>query len=140
MDLTILILSFLVSVAMLILAVAAIFASIGYYKQGGNKRTLDEQTADLNTISLLEKSVGLLQKEVKDLAVRVDTLTKDNLEKSRQLQDWMLVFQGRDPKMQEFIKVLTEYTETGKPAIDIIIKDVYPVIRNMEKWLNKQQF
>lgn len=119
---------------------AALFAGVGYYRQGKSKEKIDQQTTELNTINLLKQDVESLQKQVKDLTEKVETLTKDNEAKAKKLEEWMLVFQGRDPQVQDLIKAVNEYIALGKPAIAGITNEILPTARRLEKFLDKQTF
>lgn len=123
-----------------IVSFAGLFAGIGYFRQGKKKEILDGQTEELNTINLLKNDVETLQKQVKELTQKVETLTKDNEAKTKKLDEWMLVFQGRDPAMQTFMKMMETYIATNSPMLEAVKSKALPTIERLEKYLDKQTF
>lgn len=114
-----------------IFAVAAGFAAIGYFRQGKNQSKLD-------TVNLLKEDVEVLRGKVEELTKEVQNLRAENAEEKKKFTDAILAIQGRDPALQAFIASVKEYVESNKPVIEQIKIEVLPVVKKLDKFLDKQ--
>lgn len=103
----------------------------GKWREGNNKNKLD-------TITLLSKDVETLKSEVVELTKTVEELRKEIAEKDKKLGDALAILQGRDPQMQSFMDVVKTYVDNNKPFLEEIKIEVMPVIKKLDKFLDKQ--
>lgn len=130
----------IISIISILISIGILFGGIGYYRQGKKKEILDGQAEEINTINILRNDVETLQKQVKELTQKVEVLNKDNAEKTRKLEEWMLVFQGRDPDMKLFMDLMRSYVNNNTPLIETIKSETVPTIKNLQRYLDKQTF
>ena len=135
------------SIIGVVLAVAAAFAAIGYYRQGGNQAKLDEGNDKLNTNTLLKEQIDALENkvnrqssEIEDLTKKVQFLTTSLEEERKKFAETILTIQGKDPQMTEFIVTMKAYVEINKPIMETIKTEVLPTVNRLEKFLDKQSF
>ncbi len=111
---------------------AAIFAGVGYYKQGAKSEILDEGNTKLNTNSLLKDQIDALEgkvnlqteqmeaqaHEIQDLNKKIDQLTLDIEERDKKFAQVVLTLKGENPMMAEFVKAANEYMLLSKPVME----------------------
>ncbi len=126
---------------------AALFAALGYWKQGKNQRNLDDSNIKLNTNSLLKEQIEALETKVDSQSVKMDEQQKEIIELTAKVQglydqnvQLKNLLQGRDPQMQELMVLMQKYIETNIPLLEIIKSETIPTIRNMKKYLDGQKF
>ncbi len=112
----------------------------GQWQEGRIKSKLD-------TVSLFKAQVDALETKVKTQTEDIEKLTKEVRElhisieeKDKRLTELLSILQGRDPQMQSFVKLLTDYVTAGKPIVESIVSDVLPVVRRLDQFLNKEGF
>lgn len=113
--------------------IAIISYGYGQLVSGRNKSRLD-------TIAILEKDVGVLREEVTKLSDKVNELTKIIEEKDKKLGEALSILQGRNPEMEQFIKLATGYVNSSQPFLDQVKTDILPVVKKLDLYLNKQTF
>lgn len=130
-----------------VLAVAATFAAIGYYRQGSNQARLDDGNSELNTNALLKEQIDALENkvdrqssEIQDLTKKVQFLTTSLEEERKKFAETILTLQGKDPQMTEFITMMKAYIDMNRPLLDKINHEVVPTVERLGKFLDKQSF
>ena len=130
-----------------VLAVAATFAAIGYYRQGSNQARLDDGNSELNTNALLKEQIDALENkvdrqssEIQDLTKKVQFLTTSLEEERKKFAETILTLQGKNPEMTEFITMMKAYIEINRPLLDKINHEVVPTVERLGKFLDKQSF
>lgn len=98
----------------------AIGYGYGQYKNGTNQQKID-------TITLLTADVKTLREEVEKLTKAVNTLQKENEEEKKKFIEAILILQGKDTTMSEFIKTGNHYMTYSMPVFD-----------RLNKYLDKQ--
>lgn len=120
--------------------VAIISYGYGQIRKGRNDSKLDTIKLFKEQVEALEDKVNRQDDEIKKLTKEVHDLHVAIDEKDAKLTETLAILQGRDPQMQAFMVKLNEYTELGKPAIKAIVTDVLPLVKRLEKFLDKQSF
>ena len=135
------------SIIGVVLAVAAAFAAIGYYRQGSNQARLDDGNSELNTNALLKEQIDALENkvdrqssEIQDLTKKVQFLTTSLEEERKKFAETILTLQGKDPQMTEFVTMMKAYIEMNHPLLDKINQEVIPTVERLGKFLDKQSF
>ena len=130
-----------------VLAVAATFAAIGYYRQGSNQARLDDGNSELNTNALLKEQIDALENkvdrqssEIQDLTKKVQFLTTSLEEERKKFAETILTLQGKDPQMTEFVTMMKAYIDMNRPLLDKINHEVVPTVERLGKLLDKQSF
>lgn len=130
-----------------VLAVAATFAAIGYYRQGSNQARLDDGNSELNTNALLKEQIDALENkvdrqssEIQDLTKKVQFLTTSLEEERKKFAETILTLQGKDPQMTEFVTMMKAYIDMNRPLLDKINHEVVPTVERLGKFLDKQSF
>ena len=130
-----------------VLAVAATFAAIGYYRQGSNQARLDDGNSELNTNALLKEQIDALENkvdrqsdEIKELTSKVQFLTTSLEEERKKFAETILTLQGKDPQMTEFVTMMKAYIDMNRPLLDKINHEVVPTVERLGKFLDKQSF
>lgn len=123
-----------------IFSLAALFAGIGYFRQGKVQSRLDTANLLKEQIDALEGKVNLQDAEIKKLTKEVHDLHEAIDEKDKKLVETLAILQGRDPQMQEFIKKMSDYITIGEPAIQSIRVDILPIIKRLDKFLGNEKF
>ena len=135
------------SIIGVVLAVAAAFAAIGYYRQGSNQARLDDGNSELNTNALLKEQIDALENkvdrqssEIQDLTKKVQFLTTSLEEERKKFAETILTLQGKDPQMTEFVTMMKAYIDMNRPLLDKINHEVVPTVERLGKFLDKQSF
>jgi len=121
-----------------IIALAALFAGIGYFKQGRDQ-------AKLSTISLLKEKIAAFEtklndqsNDMEDMSIRIKQLEETVEERDKKLAEVLAILQGKDPQMQEVINLMRNYMQTNIPLLETIKTKTIPTIDKLEKFLDKQ--
>lgn len=142
------------AVATIMFGYAGIQAAIGYREQGKKQAKLDEDNTEINTNTLLKQRIEALEEKVKlqqeqmdelkkisdERQIRIEALYKENLEKNKKIEEYLEIFKGRDPKMQEFFDIMKKYVDMTAPLIKEIEIEMIPVIKDLKEYLHKQTF
>src|SRR3990167_1310561 len=134
-----------------IIAFSGLITSIGYLfgtlKKGKNQGEIDTVKILNDKIDALEMKVNdqqiqidLMKKTIEEREEQLKALYKENLEKNKKIEEYLLIFKGRDPHFEEFVTLIKKYVETNIPLLQKISVDVIPVIEKLAKYLNKQTF
>lgn len=127
-----------------IITAGVILAGLGYaYGQIRDRRNNSKfDTINLfkDQIDALEGKVVLQQGEIKKLTEEVHQLKTELTLKDQKITEMLTLLQGRDPGMQAMIVALNEYMALGRPVMQYIGSDVQPVIKRLERFLDKQTF
>lgn len=135
----------------IIIGLGVIVTGIGYtwgkFKEGKAGGKFDTVKLFKEQIDALEGKVNLQDTEMKKQNLEIKRLTAEVHDlkivieaKDKKLTETIAILQGRDPQMQSFIKTLEEYTELGKPVINAVSSEILPILRRLEKYLDKQTF
>lgn len=111
-----------------------ILMGIGYlvsqYKSGKSKGQVEAIDNNIKTLDLLSRQVIELQqlsgeqgKMIVDLEGKVDKLTILVEEKDQKIQEYIKIFQNRNPQLDDFIKLLTEVANKATVYMENDIKD-----------------
>lgn len=126
---------------------AALFAGIGYFRQGKNQGELDKANIKLNTNTLLKEQIDALETKVNTQTTDIEKMGREIHElknaveeKDKKIDEFMKIFQGRDPQMTAFITTVTKYIESNVPLLESIKMHTIPTIENLQKYLDKQTF
>lgn len=138
-----------------LIMLGGVFAIIAY---GYGQFSKGKVEAKFDTINLLKEQVDALEKalafsdgkkkvEIDALNSKIDLLTKEIQElhfaldnKSKKEQELRDLISGNDMATQDFRKMVKDYTDLGRPAINTITVEMRPVIRRLDQFLNKQTF
>lgn len=138
-------LQIIISIVGTIISLAALFAGIGYFRQGKKQGEMDTVTLFKDQIDALEGKVNLQSEqiskqdtEIKNLTNEIQILRKEITEKDKKLIETLEILQGRDPRMQEFISELKAYIELGRPALETLTTKIIPIVNRLDKFLDKQ--
>ncbi len=104
------------------ISVAALFAGVGYFKQGKSQGKLDANNLLKDDVTELSKKVNAQDTEIARLTKEVHDLHIAINEKEQKLTEVLQILQGRDPKMQEVILKIEEYFRTVAPVMDELDK------------------
>lgn len=130
---------FLGSIGTLI-SFAALFAGIGYFRQGKDQGKLSTTNLLKEQIEALEGKVNGQQSEIIELTSKVKLLTDAVEEKNKKIGEMMEILQGRDPEMTTFIALMKAYIAGNLPMLEMIKTKTIPTVERLEKYLDKQQF
>lgn len=127
------VITIIIGIVSTLFGVAAVFAGVGYWKQGQNQAKLDANTLLKDDVEALTKKVNGMADEIKQLRAVIEKKDED-------LKKYLEIFQGRDPQMTTFLDMMKKYIETNVPLLQTINSETVPTIRNLQKYLDKQSF
>lgn len=111
------------------ISTGTVFAGVGYYKQGGKQESMDNDSIYKNRIEALElqgrnqtSDIEKLTKEVKDLHEAIDL-------RDKKFAEAILILQGKDPTMSDFVKAGYDYMTYSKL-----------LLVRLDKYLNHESF
>jgi hypothetical protein len=107
--------------AFLGLVFAASYA-VGTFRQGKNQEKID-------TITILTADVNTLRAKVEELTLQIKTLQQENDNEKKKFVEAILLLQGKDTAMVDFIKNQTEFIMYAKL-----------ILIRVDKFLNAQKF
>lgn len=123
----------IISIIGFILSIAALFAGVGYFRQGKNQAKLDANALLKDDVVALTKKVNEMDKEIKSLRLAIE-------EKDKKLSDTLAILQGRDPQMTAFVEIVKSYITANVPLLEEIKTTTIPTIKKLDKFLDKQHF
>ncbi len=107
-----------IAIVTLAFSTGAVFAGLGYFKQGGKQESMDNDSIYKNRIEALElqgrnqtSDIEKLTKEVKELHEAIDL-------RDKKFAEAILVLQGKDPLMSDFVKAGYDYMTLSKPVME----------------------
>jgi len=129
-----------ITITELFFSMAALFAGVGYFRQGKAKSKLDTVTLFKEQVDALEGKVNTQTDEMAKLMKRIKMLQDAIDERDKKFAQAILAIQGRDPSMQEFMILMRSYIDTNTPLLETIKTKTIPTIERLELYLNKQTF
>ncbi len=123
-----------------VMAFAALFAGIGYFRQGKDQGKLSTNTLLKEQIDALETKVNTQTADIEKMGKEIHELRFAVDARDKKIAEFMEIFQGRDPQMTVFIATVTKYIETNVPLLENIKMHTVPTIENLQKYLDKQSF
>ena|SRR3990167_1311214 len=132
----------ILSILSVLIGIGAIIAGLGYflgqYRQGSNKNTLDTINLFKERTEALEIKVNEQNDDIVELTKKIDDLTVIVQEKDKELMKTLNILQGRDPQTQAIMLSLEEYVRVNKPMLEQIRLEIIPVVKKLDKFLDKQ--
>lgn len=123
-----------------IFSLAALFAGVGYFRQGKNQSRIDANILLKDDVEALTKKVNLQATDIEKLTKEVQDLHRSIDEKDKKLSEYVDILRGRDPQMTLFLSVMQEYVKNNTPLLETIKSKTIPTIERLENYLNKQTF
>lgn len=127
-----------------------VFASLGYgysqFRKGRADQKKDEVDGELNTLGLLSKRIGELEKlcnsqdkQITELGLKVEALTKAVSERDHKIDEYMLLLSNRDPRFEDFIKLVTKVATESEIFMRDEAKKTDSILANTTKLVGAMQ-
>ena|SRR3990167_8287175 len=122
-----------------IMAFAALFAGVGYFRKGQSDGKLDTITLFKERVDALEKKIKVQTTDLESLGQKVQELTDAIREKDKKLAETLEILQGKDPGTKAFMMAMVEYTKKGSSILDALDQEIFPIIRKLKDFLEVQK-
>ena len=119
-----LILTIIGSLAGLTVAVAGLFAGIGYYKQGKNEAKSSDVDNANSTVKLFENRAKGLEEELKQLRSEFEAYKKETYLKEER-------YKRNVSQQEELVKTYAAILKNRNPELETVLKDIKQFLKDI---------
>ncbi len=112
----------------------------GYREQGKKQASLDGENEKINANTLLEQDVKALSKKVNEQSVEMKRMGEEITKLRTAIEERDKILQGRNPQMEAFLTLMTEYVKKNEPILKVVETETIPTIRDLKEFLHKQTY